>query len=1380
MRVLGQKNVYYIDLNKNIYRGYIETSLCRDPSDKFVVYRSTHLDIESVHVIGHQGHLSPEFFSVKSLKERQKNTKNGKNDQAIKRKGYFARKDVAPCDGVLSASKNSNCEELHTESSFETRYADHLDGCSDAFRLKIPDGIKGSEFRIRVVFKPVPENPAILWYKPVHEKDKHKEVIACNFYHNSSCIAPYIDSITNVEMYYVIPNTEEVKVVSSGTFKAVKEEDRTIIYHYSSFCNPRYFVFAVGTYDQNDVFSDSDRRKILTPFCLESDISEVLNDVQAMIKYIETFTKTTDLSTANVVFTVINVDNIVAKNMIVLKYNLLGGPRDIETSFLMKRILSDCFAHQVYGFLSWSTYDAWIYQGLAGYLGDYCIRYLLGNNEFMHNYKEDKDFVVKNDTVEPPLFYTLRREQDYFSEFFRKKSKMVFHCMEAQLSFAFLQKISDEILEARSVREDFSRSKETVKEDAIHDSAMDLKRCFTSKFIKIVKDSTGKDLRPFFDFYVFKPGLIQVKLSFEINKKKNTVKATVTQSPTSLLPGANRRVQSDIEIKSVELEGIFDHSLSAEAENVFLYHTRTKKKKKEDEEDVMPLLYIRVDPKRETLFDYIVEQPDYMRIEQLQEKNVIGQLEAVESLREKPTLNTCEALERMLDNTHVFFKIRVRIIHVLSSIKIEGYDGLQRLIQYFVRTRCVPNSTVLKGNEFGLVSYFIQKHLVKSIACVNTKSANTLSNSKIILAFLENTLKFNDNSLSQFEDSWYISSIINMLGLHSTLITSFRDVPGEDSGSFSIKKSTCAEDFLMPTGYDKTTVENNKKPVATIDSLEIIEKCVSEIERFRISDMVFPSNNNVVTRSCLIAYIRLAFHNKVAIFRESLESLSQYPNLFSIRLVAIEGLLILFSSSVSFILTTISSDTPFMVQSVLDIILRVLLLRLDVHFLDTDEFNVDLTDHIRRDLSCNRNALFNIYRSNFPNLKVSELIKKIFICLENKAIRPSEYINISTRKYDPTMEEHSRISVLRTTSVSRRVKISDLESLRMSVFDNSYTVRLPKARSIRRRREVPSRSLKIRIRPKKFLVKHSSSCLIRFRRPEKKTKLENNDLPLFLISKFRDSPHCRQIDDYVSKAEPTGFFAWNPLSSKQILDLVNQDLLSSAEVFKEIEKDLVFVLSHSGIQTKLYASAKGIYSFIECVYYQNAPIPAKVSPMTPELGEKCSAFLQELKGDPMYSAFVHPVDCTELKNYLDIVRVPVCFEDISEGTYSSFDAFISSLRRIATNCLNYNDSRSLIAQSATNLQKAVDRFCGSLDLTYVDTRDVLRDIISSANLDADEFCIHNINSWGELDEELAAFKSRHPCHSATGKLHHNAIELVKSQLSSWFLDDSARAQLLQN
>ena len=99
--------------------------------------------------------------------------------------------------------------------------------------------------------------------------------------------------------------------------------------------------------------------------------------------------------------------------------------------------------------MNWNIVDYWILERLSGYFSDYCLRILIGHNKFLFNLKEDKDNDVKNVVIEPPLYYTLGKESDYKSDLFKKKSKMVFHCMEAHLSVAFLQKIAEEVIEVK-------------------------------------------------------------------------------------------------------------------------------------------------------------------------------------------------------------------------------------------------------------------------------------------------------------------------------------------------------------------------------------------------------------------------------------------------------------------------------------------------------------------------------------------------------------------------------------------------------------------------------------------------------------------------------------------------------------------------------------------------------------------------------------------------------------------------------------------------------------------------------------------------------------------------------------------------------------------
>lgn len=1417
MKVTNQKNVLYVDLSKNIYKGYIETSITRESNEKVIVFKSTHIHIESAFIIGLEKELKVEFFNSKASK--QKSGKTGKIAVIIKNTASNIGKETTkdsnhdvstetyhkqanslhklPNDNALAL--NTSEDGITSDFSFSSKLKEKFLSCFDSFRLRIPDNVNEMNMTIRIIFNPAIENPAVNWYKPVSETDKHREVVACNFYDNASCIFPYVDCITHFDLFYIIPNAEDSKVISSGTFKSIKEEDKSIVYLYSICSHPKYLSFCVGSYIQTDIFSDSDRRRVFSPCCIDTDFTDILIDLQSIIKYIENFTKTKELSTCNIVFSMLNIDNSASKNMVVIKYSNFSSPRDIEMSYYLKKTLCNLLASQVYHFLNFSLYDIWIDIGFTGYLSDYCMRHLLGNNEFLYNYYEDKKFVVENDVVEPPIFYTFRKEFECHSEFFLKKSKLLFHCMESQLSYAFLQKISDEVLDARKIQFDIpecsSYDNEKLPINTEHYS--NLKRCFTSSFMTIIKDSTGKDLKNFFDFYLFRPGLMKVKVNFQVNKKKNSVKATMSYIPTSILPKANKKLSIMIDIKSIELEGNFDHSVTNESETVFMYHTRTKKKKKEDEEEVMPLLYIRIDPKRINLFEYVAEQPDYMHIEQLQEKNVIGQLESIESLSLKPTVASCEALERMIDNSHVFYKVRIKAIYALRSTSIEGYDGLQRIAQYFIKNRCVGSSTVLKGNEFGLISYFIQKHLIKCISIVDLRSEKLVKDTKFVLSFYENILKFNDNSLSKFDDSWYIAAVINLFTLHTIILTSTNHLSNDqlsgsdyfNSGFARLIEQNSNPNITVDDFFSsKTTSESKVKSKTILDHSPLLENCMDILERFRIADLVFPSNSNIITRICLISYIRLAYYNKIRISKECLKNLSFYPTLLSIRTVAMEGLILIFSDSMKFLFESLLTDVPVVVSTYLEMLIKVYTLDLRVHFQDTNEFNVKLSERIKNGIDKHMDKVCELYRINFANAKVCEQIRKILCIAEGKIILTSEFQEYNVNRYDPNKEELNRLAILKAPSSAKKLRVSDLNTLRQAAFEANYSIRIPRLKNFKPRpaKELNIRHFKIRIASKHFLVKHTGNFNIRFKILKSKIKVRKSDIPLFLVNKYRENRHSILIDEFVANKKSTGFFPWEAKTSKQILDVVRERNLNSGQTFKEIEKALIFVLSYNTTISKLYLAAKSLYNAMELVFFQNTFIIEKITPLTVDSKAKCQDLLIRLCSDKKFEPFLYPVDTKELKNYVDIVRVPTCLTDIEANleNYQSFEAFIVHLERIYVNCICFNDSRSLIVEYALELKAEIDNFKNSLELESVDSMDAIKNIIYANNVEGlfnpilDNF--ENISTWGDLDDELAILKKKYTRSSHFGKVVASSTKLIREALKNWFLVENFRVLVVSD
>ncbi|KAI5168447.1 transcription initiation factor TFIID subunit 2 [Pancytospora epiphaga] len=1348
MKVKTQRNVYYVDITKRVFCGYVETLITRNATEQKIEYKCHHLEIEDIALLSESE--IPSYLSNNTLV-----SSNGQQ--------------------VLETEDCENDSQVFQHSKIE--YFTDASKCT--LTVKLPDGFDKLEFVIRISFIPTPSNPDLAWYEPVDENDKHRELVAYSSApfdpsNWSSAIAPFVDVSTLFELVYAIPNKDEVRVASSGVFYAIKEEARNVIYSYQTTSHPANLTFAIGTYKQVDVFADSDMRRILSPPIL-ADLSDIQSDLQSIIRFIESFTKTDALRSLSVVFTMTDTTIISnALDLIVIGAAHADGPTGIESAYRLKRILCDALAYNVFGFLGWDIVDSWIPVGMSGYLSDHAIRSLLGNNEFLYTYKEYKDYVIQNDVLEPPIFYTQRAPADYHSKFFRTKSRLVFHCLESHLSIAFIQKIAEEMISAKL----------SGTGNGITPRGSSIDTSFSARFFKIIKGATGKDLTAFFEMYVFLPGLLKIKLTLQLNKKKNLVRVSPTVRPTSQLQGCNKKYSGSVLLKTTEIEGTYDHDIILDGESSFVYHTRTKKKKKDEEEEVMALLFVRADPKREFLFDFFVEQPDYMYMEQLGEKNVIGQLEAVSALEGKAGVSTCEALERVLDNTHTFYKVRIKILYVLRRVSIEGYNGLQRLIQYFVRTRCVPNSTILKGNEFGLVNYFIQKHLVGAISQVDEgwvtcgsmeeergAGETKVGRCKTIVSFLETALKFNDNSLSSFDDSWYIGMVLNNFSIQC------------------VHLSRCG-------ALDRDTLGH----------------CVEEIERLRILDMVFPSNNNVVSRHCFISLIRLSYHGLVTLEREFITSLCKYPNLPSIRLVAIEGLMVLFGARIVDVLNIVKTDSFYFIYQVISVILK--LLKLGTYRVVSGNGDYDDSESI---------AILNGLAEKFAGrVLLCSAIEEVILFINQGHIQSSEYAALLLKNFNFAKEENNRNTLLNLANKTKGLKLTGLHELRCVLLSVEGIIRIPKyPRKVPR--VVSKLQLKIRLPFKRYVPKNVDGVIFRFKAPKVPVAYRRSDIPTFLVTRIIEHQNVGALEEFLRKTRRTAFFNWTPMLFKRIYETCSSNGYSfwdgpfsevllpyddprrlgadgyprpnnTRTVYERIESSLVYILSYSAFKSKIYFAAKIVLNYLEKLVFQHGYIQRKVCVMNEWLRAECGEFIDTLIATEEYRAFVEPIDCNELKNYMDIIRTPVCFSEIrlSMPMYGSYDAFIVDLDRVAHNCLYYNHHESEIAGAAVRLRAKADEFKRSMlgkihggigigQGAVIECRDsdfVMKEILSQADVDGHISTIieelPGIKTWGEFDARLAAVKKKYSRYSVNGKVCHDIVKDVRFRIRYWFSVESGR------
>ncbi|AFN83625.1 hypothetical protein EROM_090070 [Encephalitozoon romaleae SJ-2008] len=1047
MKVIQQKNVYFVDLGKRIYRGFSETVIEREAGESVLVYRSRDLAILRVDVIA-----------------------SGKS-----RVADYVNKDGAEVinENEMSFTRNM-WKNISTDGTLE---------------IQIPEEVKENTFTVRILYRAGENNNSIEFYKPVSPEDKHKEIVATNRMFDSSSIFPSLSVPykNKWELVYILPSNDETKIISPGILKSVREEENVILYSYVvDMAHSGALNFCIGTFDSYEISTGDDRKAVCIPKGFDGYkdcVREFCCDVENLIRYSEYFLQREyPFKALSIAFVFGDTDKVYGECTAFLALSNLTFLNDIEPMFLLKRIICDILSSQIFYFYFSvvEKADFWIAEGMKGYFQDYCVRHFLGNNEFLYGLKRDRDYILGRDVTEYALYDTRRTFFSMREKFFRTKSKVFFHLLEGNLSRAFMEKILNY----------------TIKKKG------DVKENYSFEFVKLVKDVTGKDLRSLFETYVFRPGVVKVRLGFTINKKSNRVDFTSDQIPTSIFSNGNKVISGPVTICSYEMEGIFEHVFMLDRENHFYYHPKTKKKKKsEEEEEVMPLLWIRADTKGEHLAKIVVEQPDYMFIEQLLDKNIIGQMEALENLSIKPSTQVCEILERMLENTHIFYKIRIHILYILSRTIVGNYYGFQRLIQYFVKKYCVQTSTIVKPNDFSFIPYFIQKHLVKALSYADpfvfkSYSGREVGSASIISAFIINILKFNDNSFNPYSDGWYISSVIESLSLplssmsfsefYSNKYTDLKDeryfshgrentrddinelFKGERVNRKGIKHSTPGygisdvgnkesigtsspnEDHEnTPSLYsslanaevkmrsNKPSREYKKGPkTEPLENPDYLQLSISEIERFRILDMVFPSHRNLVSKSCLYALGRLSLFGMASLRKNALIQLSKYPNFCSVRVAALEVLLALFYEDeevVGDVLEMLSKETFTIKCMAFDIMITLGL---------SPKFG------FKKVLKGKRKKIFELLRLNQGSIIIKEKIASLIYLIEDMELEHDDYHKTMVEVYEETLPDDLRRTINRlgrefVGDKHTSLRLSNIDILKRKLLQTEYLIRVP-------------------------------------------------------------------------------------------------------------------------------------------------------------------------------------------------------------------------------------------------------------------------------------------------------------------------------------------------
>lgn len=1176
--VLHQKNVYFVDIDKHLYRGYVETTIECSEKVKCVEYLVGGLDVESVEV-DYDKYADAEYSQ-------------GSLDLGVFKQNYdpgFYRKTA----GVLGLTVQLK-----------------------EFRKDI---------RIRIVYRMRKENLSMCFFN----KESHKECIAQNLNAKAYSIFPCAVSETgySFDLFYIVPSN--YSVVSPGKFTGSMEQKDLTIHSYNlHYVLPGNINFAVGTFEYVEIVSGDDTKTLSFPMrhsrskaLFKDGAKDVAGDMLGCIRFIEAFLGV-EYPVISVLFTLLPIHLVVGQNTAITNAAHLPCGKSIDQHFAFREVAARMLASQFFMNLRDPGY---IRTGATGYLEDQCIRHFFGNNEMLFRLKKERDFVVKSDVRELCLDDPRRTEFSMSQNFFKLKAKLFVHLLESNLSEAFMQKILLCL-----------RSKKHIKTDGL---------------IKTIRNIAGKDMTQFFTTYVSKPGTVVFSCAFQIDPKKNKVTFNIKQKPTSVMEHANKRFLGSLSIRAFEIEGVFEHSYNlTKNELVFYYHTRTKKTKKKEAEPIMPLLWVRIDPKNEYMAGVELNQPDFMFIEALlHEKSVVGQYEALKALEKKPSEHTCNALERVLNDTHLFYKIRIEAAFVLSQVFLENYDGYQKTIQFFVKKYCLQGSTIIKPNEFSNFShYFMQMGLISAISFAFPLRRRVFNEKEVVvrdvaIAFINNILLYNDNDSNAYDDTFYTSNAIE--GLSLPLCSQSLKKIGTKGGL----ELNFGDDFLVKT---RTEPERIEPQIVTTDKFRrALAVSLELVEKLRGFDLLLPSVLNRIATACLSTLGRLQCYGYVEMSKDVLVQYMHPDNFIEVRLVAFELLLLQRDADVMEHVFRALTYDHYTVK--LHIILSIKNL-LSSSVVDFFAFFAQFKNRFY--------DLLTIFRPEFVLFEhLAEVI--LFVEKKGKDVRDIEEVAHHEFSDEEVMKEPTKQSITKRESSSTVIRLKrehfSASEPRADVNAGNSVVRL---RILQKsaRRDGFGEDIKRKVASQG---------------PHAQTRAAKSAVLAALVENESSS----KVDDFIIEHRASNdFFAFEPQTIKEIYAAARDD---KSPVIFSAYASLVFVLTFEKLGSKVYTHAKTCLSLLESLYVDFGE-KDNFTEMTAQRKKTLVDVIDSIVADGDSEAFLSDVDHKRLKlmKYVDIVRQPLSLLSVKSkleaDAYLNYCVACDELRRIFVNCLMFNHSQS--------------------------------------------------------------------------------------------------------
>mmetsp|Transcript_36976 Transcript_36976/g.59846 ORF Transcript_36976/g.59846 Transcript_36976/m.59846 type:complete len:1107 (+) Transcript_36976:80-3400(+) len=477
-----------------------------------------------------------------------------------------------------------------------------------------------------------------------------------------------------------------------------------------------------------------------------------------------------------------------AANMSIFSSGLLHTDRAIEQVFRSRTKIALNFISSNLSYLasvkSWSEW--WVMLGASGFLCNEYVRQAFGNNEHKWRLYQQRQRVFDRDDGSVVLGgLELTHPTDASSKVIVDKATVLFHVLEKRVGSEPFRKVMRRIFAVDALA--------PADEDGNASAERRFALLSSKSLVKTIKRVTGVDLKTFEAQFIQEAGCLDLQCVIWFNRKKHVTELVLKQATVGR---PERKATGPLTVRVHETEGTYDHLVSVDddiQDASFACHSRLRKMRKlkrpkyqlanananannadgnadddaEQQSNVKlesAILWVRIDPEMEWLVRLNIRQPEPMWArELLYDKDIIGQIQAIDGLRSIGSSLSSKALFDSLQNAKVFYAVRIHAAHSMAAMSRAetSWTGLAQVIGYFRSKYFDQVSATVRPNDFRDFSdYFVQKGLLSAISLAREANGSTHSDS---IDFLMHIAKYNDNSDNQYDDGEYIARLLESL-----------------------------------------------------------------------------------------------------------------------------------------------------------------------------------------------------------------------------------------------------------------------------------------------------------------------------------------------------------------------------------------------------------------------------------------------------------------------------------------------------------------------------------------------------------------------------------------------------------------------------------------